>query len=379
MEDMDMEPDLIIRLARDEIKGLEPCVHGGEIWKYYPHYENILDFSANVNPLGPPRKAVEAIKRNLWQIPFYPDPESNALRSAISNYLGGISPENIIVGNGSTELIYLFCEVFIRSGDEAIIPIPTFGEYENAVKRAGGIPKHVRPDGNFRIDPNIPLREVGSKTKAIFLCNPNNPTSTLMPKDDLLEIIENSDREQVLVFIDENFIEFVDEDFSLASKVKTYRNLFILRSFTKSFGLTGLRVGYGVAYEEIINLLFKGKIPWNVNCLAQAAAIAALQDAEYLERTRKLIRRERKFLLDELRRIRGLKVFPASANFILIDIKQTGFTSAQLKERMLKHGVLIRDCSSFKGLDEYYIRVAVRTRQENERLLAVLRNIIGGS
>jgi threonine-phosphate decarboxylase len=332
-----------------------------------------------VNPLGLPQKVIEAIERSLWQIQFYPDSDSNALRNAISNYLEGINPENIIVGNGSTELIYLFCEAFIRSGDKAVILIPTFGEYENAVRKAGGIPKHVKLDKNFKVNPNILLRKIGSKTKVIFLCNPNNPTSTLIPRDDLFEIVENSDREHVLVFIDEDFTEFVDEDISLASKVKTYKNLFILRSFTKSFGLTGLRVGYGVSCEEIINLLFKGKIPWNVNCVAQAAAIAALQDMEYLERTRRLIKEEREFLSDELKRIRGLRVFPAYANFILIDVRQTGFTAAQFKERMLKHGILIRDCSSFKGLDEYYIRVAVRTRQENERLLVALRNIIGGS
>jgi threonine-phosphate decarboxylase len=372
-----MKPDSIVRLARDEIRGLEPCVHGGEIWKYYSQYGNILDFSANVSPLSLPQKVIEAIERSLWQIQFYPDSDSNALRNVISNYVGGVNPENIIVGNGSTELIYLFCEVFIRKGDEAIIPIPTFGEYENAVRRAGGVPKHIKLDKDFRVDPNILLRGVGSKTKVIFLCNPNNPTSTIIPRDDLLEIIENSDREQVLVFIDEDFIEFVDEDLSLASRVETYKNLFILRSLTKSFGLAGLRVGYGVSCEEITNLLSKSKIPWNVNCVAQVAAIAVLQDIEYLKRARKLIREERKFLLDELKRIRGFRILPAHANFILIDIRQTGFTSAQLKEKMLKHGILIRDCSSFKGLDGYYIRVAVRTRQENEKLLAALRNVIG--
>jgi threonine-phosphate decarboxylase len=374
-----MKPDLIMKLARDEIKNLKPCVHGGELWKYYPNHWNILDFSVNVNPLSLPRKVMEAVERSLSQIQFYPDPDSSALRNAISNYLEGISPENVIVGNGSTELIYLFCDVFIKSGDEAIIPIPTFGEYENAVIKAGGIPKYVKLDEDFKVNPDTLLKEIGPRTKVIFLCNPNNPTSTIIPKDDLFKIIEDSDRRNVLVLMDEDFIEFVDEDISMVGEVKNYKNLFILRSFTKIFGLTGLRVGYGVACEEIINLLFKGKIPWNVNCIAQAAAIAALQDVEYLEETRKLIREEREFLLDELKRIHGLRVFPAHANFILIDIRQTGFTAAQLKEAMLKHGILIRDCSSFKGLDEYYIRVAVRTRHENERLLAALRSVIGDS
>jgi threonine-phosphate decarboxylase len=374
-----MKLNSIIKLARNEVRSLEPCIHGGDIWKYDPYCKNILDFSANVNPLGPSSKAIEAIKKRLWQIQFYPDSNSNALREALSRYIKGISPDNVIVGNGSTELIYLFSEVFIEKGDEVLIPIPTFGEYENAVRKAGGKPKHIRLNKDFTIDLNNFLREIGSLTKVIFLCNPNNPTSTLIPREDLLEIIKKANGEHVLVFIDETFIEFVDKGFSLASRVKTYKNLFILRSFTKAFGLTGLRVGYGVACEEIINLLFKVKIPWNVNSLAQAAAIATLQDMEYLERTRKLIKEEREFLLNELRQICGLKVFPAYANFILIDVRKTSFTATQLKERMLKLGILIRDCSSFKGLDKYYIRIAIRTRQENEKLLAALRKVIGNS
>jgi len=158
-----MKPDLIMKLARDEIKNLKPCVHGGELWKYYPNHWNILDFSVNVNPLSLPRKVMEAVERSLSQIQFYPDPDSSALRNAISNYLEGISPENVIVGNGSTELIYLFCDVFIKSGDEAIIPIPTFGEYENAVIKAGGIPKYVKLDEDFKVNPDTLLKEIGPR------------------------------------------------------------------------------------------------------------------------------------------------------------------------------------------------------------------------
>ncbi|MFQ6080544.1 MAG: threonine-phosphate decarboxylase CobD [Candidatus Bathyarchaeia archaeon] len=380
-----MESKLITELARSEIKDLEPCIHGGDIWKgakkYGLHCENILDFSANVNPLGPPRKAMEAIKNNFWQVPFYPDSDSITLREAISHHIEEVNVENVIAGNGSTELIYLFSEVFIEKGEESLIPAPTFGEYENAVRKVGGKPRHIKSNQGFTVNITNFIKEIRPATKAIFLCNPNNPTGTLTPKENLLEIIEEASKEHVLVFLDEDFMEFVDEGkrFSLASEVKTYQNLFILRSFTKVFGLTGLRVGYGIACEEIINLLFKAKIPWNVNCLAQAAAIAALRDTEYLEKTRELVSEEKPFLLNGLRQIRGLKVFPAHANFIFIDVRQTGFTAAQLKEKMLRYGILIRDCSSFRGLDEYYIRVAIRTRQDNEKLLAVLKKVIGGS
>jgi len=379
-----MKSKSITELARNEIKDIEPCVHGGDIWRGRKELsspsKSILDFSANVNPLGPSPKAMEAIKSNFWRIPLYPDSNSIMLREAISHYIE-VNVDNVIVGNGSTELIYLFSEVFIDKGEAALIPAPTFGEYENAVKKVGGKPRFIRLNQDFTIDLTSFLKEIRPRTKAIFLCNPNNPTSTLIPKENLLEMIEKASEEHVLVFLDEDYMEFVNEEerFSLASEVKTYQNLFVLRSFTKVFGLTGLRVGYGMACEEIVNLLFKAKMPWNVNCVAQVAAIAALGDAEYLEKTRELIREERTFLLDNLGQIRGLKVFPAHANFAFIDVRQTGFTAAQLKEKMLRYGMLIRDCSSFRGLDEYYIRIAARTRQDNKKLVAILKKVIGSS
>ncbi|MCD6537106.1 threonine-phosphate decarboxylase [Candidatus Bathyarchaeota archaeon] len=371
----------VLRFARREVRDVRPCVHGGEVWDVMSRTglrrNEILDFSANVNPLGPSPLALESIRNNLDCIPYYPDSDCNLLREVIAKYLGCVSRENVILGNGSTEIIHLFAEVFIEKGDSALIPVPTFGEYEKAVRKMGGKPRYIRLSRDFHIDLESFLHEMEG-AKIIFLCNPNNPTSTLIPHDSLLKIVEKAYVEGALVFLDESFIEFVDEKerFSMVSEIENYPNLFVLRSFTKVFGLAGLRVGYGVAHSEVANLLLRAKIPWNVNCLAQAAAIAALNDDEYLRRTWRLIRDEKAFLLRELRRIRGFKVFPAHANFILINIRDSGFTAAELKERLLKYGILIRDCSSFRGLDEYYIRVAVRTRPENEKFIKALRDIL---
>ena len=371
----------ILKSARREVRDLRPCIHGGEVWEVMSRTglrrDEIIDFSANVNPLGPSPLALESIKNNLDCIPYYPDSDCNLLREAIAKYLGGISRENVILGNGSTEIIHLFAEVFIERGDSALIPVPTFGEYEKAVRKMGGKPRYIRLSRNFHIDLESFLNEMEG-AKIIFLCNPNNPTSTLILYDSLLKIVEKAYEEEALVFLDESFIEFVDEKkrFSMVREVEKYPNLFVLRSFTKVFGLAGLRVGYGVAHSEVASLLLRAKVPWNVNCLAQAAAIAALNDDEYLRRTWRLIKDEKAFLLRELRRIRGFKVFPAQANFILINIRDSGFTAAELKERLLKYGILIRDCSSFRGLDEYYIRVAVRTRWENEKFIKSLRDIL---
>lgn len=375
----------VMELAKEEIRNLKPCVHGGDIWKaaerYHIEAREILDFSANVNPLGPSKRTIEKICESVWKVPYYPDPDYTELREAISRYIGGIRTDNLIVGNGSTELIYLFCEVFIGKVDLALIPEPTFGEYENAVRRVGGKPVYVNCGHNFRIDVSRLLEKMAAPVKAVFLCNPNNPTGILAPREDMLEIIEKAARESSLVLVDEAFIEFVSEEkrYSLTAEVKKYENLFVLRSLTKAFGLTGLRVGYGIACEDLINLLFKVKPPWNVNCLAQAAAISALEDQEHLKRAQKLVDEERKFLLGELEKIKGLKVFPTDANFILMNIRQFGLTAAQLKEKMLSHGILLRNCSSFRGLNEYYVRVSVRTREENEKFLASLKEVLGVS
>lgn len=372
----------VAELARSEVRELKPCAHGGEVWEAASgrgvQPRSIIDFSANVNPLGPPKGALKAIERSLWRISFYPDPKSTELREAVSKRFEGIGPDNLVVGNGSTELIHLFAEVFVDKGDVALIPEPTFGEYEVAVRKAGGRPRHVKLGRSFSLDPAPFLKEVKFGPKVIFLCNPNNPTGALAPREDLLEIIEGALKEDALVFLDEDFIDFVEDGASLVGEVEDYRNLFVLRSFTKAYGLAGLRVGYVAACKEAAGLLAKAKTPWNVNCLAQAAALAALNDESYLERTRRFVEAERSFLAGELKRLKALKVFPSSANFIFVDVRRAGLTAAQLKEEMLKRGILIRDCSSFRGLDEFYVRVAVRTREENERLLEALREVVEG-
>jgi threonine-phosphate decarboxylase len=368
--------------AKENFRNLKPCVHGGEVWevssKTGMRREDIVDFSSSVNPLGSSQKALEAVRNGVAQIPVYPDSNCTLLRKAIASRYEGVTEDNVVVGNGSTELIYLFAEAFLEKGDVAAVPAPTFGEYEHAVKKAGKTVRHIKLGEGFRVDVDAFLREM-SGAAAVFFCNPNNPTSILTPKDELTAIVEEALKEDALVFLDEDFLEFVEgeEHLSMIGEVAEYPNLFILRSFTKIYGLTGLRVGYGIASEEIIHAMLNAKIPWNVNCLGQAAALAALGDEEHLRKTRALVKKEKAYLLDGLQRIVAFRVFPADANFIFLDVRKAGFTAAQLKEKMLSYGLLIRDCSSFTGLDEYYVRVAVKTRRENERLLEAFRKTVG--
>jgi threonine-phosphate decarboxylase len=368
-------------LARKNVKGLETCVHGGEVWEVAHEkglsIRDLVDFSSSINPLGPSPRALEAMKNSFEQLSLYPDSDATALREAIASHFGGINKRNVVVGNGSTELIYLFAQIFLKKGDLAVIPAPTFGEYANVAVRNRSKLKHVRMSRDFQLEPDVFKLEMKG-AKSVFLCNPNNPTSMLIPHEAVVEILEEALRKDVVVFLDEDFIEFVNDENrnSFVKVINKYPNLFILRTFTKFYGLTGLRVGYGIGDEETIEVFSKVKMPWNVNSLAQTAAIAALADKDHSRRTMETVRIERQFLIRELSQIIGFKVFPAESNFIFLDVRESNFTAAQLKEMMLTQGILVRDCSSFAGLDAYYVRLAVRTRQENERLLNGLRKVL---
>lgn len=367
--------------ARQEVKQLKQCIHGGEVWDVAKEnnlaIEDLTDFSSSINPLGPSPRALEAIKNCLDELPLYPDSNSTALREAIARHFGCIRKGNIIVGNGSTELIYLFSDVFLKKGDAALVSAPSFGEYTHAIIRSGAKPKLINLVKDFQVQSNSFIKEL-ARAKAVFLCNPNNPTSMLIPRETLTHIVEKALAENVVVFIDEDFIEFVEDEKSnsLVGSIDRYPNVFILRTFTKFYGLTGLRVGYGIAEEETIDVFSRAKMPWNVNILAQAAAIAALSDSGHSRKTLEVVSKEKKFLSQELARIKGFKVFPADTNFVFIDVRRSGLDASETRKRMIKHGILVRDCSSFTGLDKFYVRVAVKTRRENEKLLGSFRKVL---
>lgn len=372
----------ILDLVSARLRDFKPCVHGADVFEATGKTElgsnEILDFSSSVNPLGASWKVLDTIKESLGLISRYPDSNSVALRQAIAQHYKGLSEDNVVVGNGSTELIYLFTDAFLQRGDTALIGTPTFGEYERAVRRAGKKVKYTPLGKGFRLEPKRFISNIDEKTKIVFLCNPNNPTSLLAKTESLIEIVEKALTKDALVFLDEDFLEFIEKsaELSLIGRVKEFPNLFVLRSFTKLYGLTGLRVGYGVASKEIIEILLNIKIPWNLNCLGQIAAIAALSDEEHLRKSLALVKEEKAFLLKELAQFKMLKVYPPDANFFLIDIRNCGFTARQLKEKLLSYGVLIRDCSSFVGLDEYYIRVAVKKHHENVKLIEALKRTL---
>jgi threonine-phosphate decarboxylase len=373
----------ISELIKAPIRKSSPCFHGGNVWRISEKFKiplnQVIDFSVPINPLGIPKKALKSIRQHLNLIKNYPDPDHEWLIETFSNYVG-VESNNIIVGNGSTELIYLFTEVFVESGYDAVIPIPTFGEYKIATTRVGGRPLLLRcdPTKNFRLNFEKLEKAISKKTRMIFFCNPNSPTGILYEKDDVLRIVRLAAEKNVLVFLDEDYVDFVDDDkrYSMAEYVTRYDNLFVLRSLTKFFGLAGLRIGFGIASPDVVRVLKKAKMPWSVNSLAMFAATEAVKDDDFIKRSRLLISRSKRSMQKMLQEFPWLKVYPSETNFFLIEITKGDLTSTQLKEGLARKGLLIRDCSDFDGLNNRFFRVSVNKPEENKKLIAHLKSFV---
>ena len=346
-------------------RGTSTCTHGG----MYSVDHNLVkvDCSSSVNPLGTPPGALRAITRYAKELSSrYPDPECTELRKSLGRYLE-IDPSWIIAGNGAVEIIYWFAHAFARK--RVVIPAPTFCEYELASQMAGATVSFV-PMRQFKLDSDLVISEARG-ADALYLCNPNNPTG-LLATSEVERIIANVDK-RTAVLLDECFIELVDKTHknSLVTKLKEFENLIILRSLTKSFGLAGLRVGYACCKPSSIENLKMHRIPWNVNGLAQAAGVAALSDTKYLARAKTIISRERKFLIDRLSRTKSFVPMQSDANYFMLDLRHSDSTT--FRDALLrKTGVLVRDCSTFTGMDRHHVRIAVKTRTENLRLVKSL-------
>ncbi len=229
---------------------------------------------------------------------------------------------------------------------------------------------------HFAIKSQDIFEKVTDQTKAIFLCNPNNPTSKLISQNELQSIVEKANEKEILVFLDEVFIETTENGISFARRLKEFENVFIINSLTKIYALPGLRIGYGLGSKELISYMCRAKLEWNVNYLAQVAAIAALKDVTYQEKAKELFHKQKRYLMENLARIRGLKTELPDANYFFVDVSGTGLTSTQLEKELKELGILVRNCSSFTPLGDNYIRIGIRTEKENKLLLDALSQII---
>ncbi len=359
--------------------------HGGDVWgfarKHNIPLEKVLDFSGPINFLGPAPKAVEAVKQYAKLIRFYPDPNPVELRMEIAKYVGhGVEAANIILGNGSIELIYMITEAF-PCGFKAVIPVPSFTEYEKAVLRVGGEPIFVRLLDNFALDVESVKKAVTEDTRIVFVCNPHSPSGTLYSRETILDLVEFCSKKGIIVSVDENYIEFAEkgQDMTMVGYVKKYENLYVIRSVTKFYGMPGIRFGYGITTESLIDTLQTVRQPWSINSLAGYATLAAFKDIEFIENTKRNIAVERANFAKMLSEIDGLQVFPSETNFLLVRILNDRITATALWNELAKRGILIRDCSTFVGLDDTYLRVTVREAEENQRLIKALRRIFNQS
>jgi len=330
--------------------------------------DEILDFSANINPLGPPDWLRPVISRCIGELIHYPDPDAGALVAAAARRYGAAADE-ILVGNGSTELLYLLAQV--AGTKRAVIPVPCYTDYARAARLAGmqlvSVPL-AEQDG-FRFEPTqfAPLL---NEAAAVFIGRPNNPTGQVCPAQSIRTLAQA--HPACFFIIDEAFGDFVEGFDSLTTNRPP--NVAVLLSLTKIFAIPGLRLGCAVADAALVRNVRKRQTPWSVNTLAQAVGAAALGDTDYVARSRTMVHRQRETLLAGLQTIAGLKTYPGTANFILVRLDSAAPDAHVLAQRLLaEDGIAIRICSNYEGLDARFFRVAVRTADENARLIAALQ------
>lgn len=334
-------------------------------------FEEILDFSANINPLGIPESVKDAIIDNLSLIEKYPDISYFELKGCISEF-EDIDKESIILGNGAAEVIFSIVRAI--NPKKSLIMAPTFSEYEEAVNSIKGsiIYYYLKEEYEFMIREDI-LESIDDSIDLIFICNPNNPTGILTNKEMLLKILIKAKKYNVKLLIDESFLDFIEEKFTMINYINEYDNLIIVKSLTKFFAIPGLRIGYALMGDKRLKEKAEGVFPaWNINILAEVAAKNAIIDNKYIKYTREFIHKEKDFLYEELMKIKDLKVFKPSVNFIFIKLNK----DLDLQEELLKYKILIRSCSNYNGLNNRYYRLAVRTHKENREFIGKLYKIL---
>ncbi|MDI6810647.1 MAG: histidinol-phosphate transaminase [archaeon] len=353
--------------VRSSLKELEEYKPGKVV-------EGAIKLSSNENPLGPSPKVVRAIVESLesgdLKLSMYPwEQNEDVLRAEIARYIG-FGVENIVIGAGIDGVLDTLVKIFVGNGDEALIPIPTFSLYESQVTIADGIPRYItrKGDGNFTIPADDVIAACNDRTRMIFLGSPNNPTGNCIAEADVRALAESVPA--AMVVIDEAYVEFADS--SLVNLVNGYENVLVLRTFSKAFGLAGLRVGYAVIPEWLESPYKKVAIPFSVNSVAIQAAIAALSDKDHLRRSIELVKAGRLFLEENLQGL--FKIYSSKANFVLVDVLPR--KSSEVCDALEKKGITVRDCSSFRGAGDSFIRISVGTREQNEKVVEALKHIL---
>lgn len=359
------------RLVRDSIKEIKEYVPGKSIeeiaLKYNLDPEKIIKLGSNENPLGPSPLAVEAIMEKAGKVNLYPPADALELRKALSDFTGYPADNIVVSGNGMDGILDTMMRLFMSEGAETVIPIPTFSYYEIATLANDGKPVFVKRDKNYEIRHEKILAAVKSKTRMIFLCSPNNPSGNVIGEEDVREVL---DKTNSIVFIDEAYVDFAET--SLSGLVKEHENLIVGRTFSKAMGLAGMRLGYAIVPEWISRDYMKVMTPFSADVLSIAAGIAALGDTRYIKKGIETVRKGREQLAGGLGSL--CRVYPTQANFMMIDVAPR--TAAEVCEKLLRTGIIVRDCSSFRGAGDSLIRITVGTKEQNKKVIAAMENIL---
>lgn len=352
--------------------------HGSDLEKIEEIYginkDEIISFSANVNPLGVSPRLREELANKIDAITTYPDREYTSLRKCIANYCG-TEYENVIVGNGSTELISLFIQ--IEHPKKALIIGPTYSEYEREISLGGGTTLYypLREKDDFQLDVEDFISHLNESIDLLVICNPNNPTSSCITRKEMRHILDACKQHDIYVMVDETYVEFADnmDEISAVPLTNHYNNIIILRGTSKFFAAPGLRLGYAITgNRDLIKSINTRKNPWTINSLAVIAGETMFTDTNYIAETKALIHTERERIYNALVEHPAYKVYKPSGNFILVRILKEDITSQDIFDLAIRERMMIRDCSSFPFLDNKYIRFCLMNPADNDRLLDCL-------
>lgn len=345
---------------------MKKMIHGGDIYRH----PDMIDFSSNCNPFGPPQRVQDAICRAAGQIGHYPDVQCSLLRDALSAKLH-VPGAWIFFGNGAAEVI--FAAVTALKPKKALLPAPTFAEYAQALETVGCEIQYVQTaeaDG-FALPMDF-AEQIMEDIDMVFLCNPNNPTGNLLSREETERVIRRAGTLDCTVVLDECFLDFVEnpDEFSMLGELAAYPHVILLKAFTKLYAMAGVRLGYGISSNPaIIEKLERSVQPWNVSSLAQAAGLAALAEDAYVRESLTTLRAERAYLLQALEKL-GCRTYASQANYIFFRGETT------LGEKLRAAGFLVRDCSNYAGLGKGYYRVAVRLHEDNVKLVQALAHML---
>ncbi|WP_338100171.1 histidinol-phosphate transaminase [Methanolapillus africanus] len=328
--------------------------------------KKIIKLNSNENPLGPSKKVQKAIRKSAAAASLYPIADASNLRYSLSNYTG-FPKENIMAaGPGMDSIIDGMNKIFVAPGDEVVIPVPTFTYYGISAAGMGGVPVNVMREADYSVSVAKIKEAVTDKTKIIYVCTPNNPTGNVITEAEVRELAQLN----CILFLDEAYVEFSDAE-SLMKLVREYDNIVIGRTFSKAFGLAGMRIGYVIAPEWIVQKLLSVIPPFSVSTLSEAAAVAALSDKKHLEKSIELAKEGRQFLMEKISAQTPYKAYPSNGNFMIVDVSPK--TSKEAVDFLLKNEIIVRSCDSFEGIGKSTVRITIGTQKMNKRVVEVLK------